>query len=153
MTMLAVEEGGDGSSALSFSRDEFSDGGFSFQWGVEQVAEIRVEHYDTGDYEDVSGVRYVFQRVLESHPVESGSRFEMKFWSAPPDDFPEDFLVRKGTGFQLQGKELIECDTEALCTQLGGYTLGENAFALELSYPDAETGHLQLHAIREVPKP
>lgn len=153
LTMLATEEGGDGTRVQLFSREAFAEDGFRFQWGVEQVAEIEAEHYDTGLAQDDPGVRYRLLRVLESHPVESGSRFEMKFQKAPPGHYPESFLVREGTGFRLQGKDRIECDTEALCTQLAGYTLGEDAFGLELSYPGSETGHLQLHAIRVLPTP
>lgn len=152
LTLEGVEEGTDQPSSLDFSPSEFAKGGFTFRWGVEQLVEVKVVYYDPGDLQDDPGVYYNFMRVLESHPVEPGSRFEMRFWDAPPGNYAEDLLVPRSGGFTLGRADSVECESEALCEQLAGKTLGEDAFALELSYPREEKGPLLLHSVRELPR-
>ena len=152
LTLVGVEDGTDASSARDFSPSEFAKGGFTFRWGVEQLVEVKVVHYDPGDLQDASGVDYNFMRVLESHPVEPGSRFEMKFWDAPPGNYADDLLVPASGGFTLGRTDFIECESEALCEQLAEKTLGEDAFALELSYPREEKSPLLLHSLRDLPR-
>lgn len=153
LTLVAVEDGKDLSSTQRFSRGGFAKGGFTFRWGVEQLVEVKVVQYDTGDLEDAPSKGYHFMRVLETHPVEPGSRFEMRFWDAPPGVYADRLLVRTPEGFNLGPGEFIECEAEAVCEQLAGKTLGEDAFALELSYPDAENGRLLLHSLRDLTRP
>jgi hypothetical protein len=151
LVMVTVTDGSDGPIERHFYREDFEKEGFTFQWGVEQVVEIERERYDSGGVQDDTGVRYHFVRVLESHPVEPGSRFEMKFHQAPGGHYPEDFLVRTAVGFNLDGRERIECETQPLCDQLASLTPGKDAFGLGLSYPASEGGPLRLHALRSPP--
>ncbi|WP_164015442.1 hypothetical protein [Pyxidicoccus trucidator] len=153
LTLVGVEDGKDLSTTRNFSPGAFAKGGFTFRWGVEQLVEVKVVQYDTGGMEDAPSVGYHFMRVLETHPVEPGGRFEMRFWDAPPGVYADDLLVRTPEGFNLGPGEVIECESEALCEQLAEKTLGEDAFALELSYPDAEIGRLLLHSLRELSRP
>ncbi len=149
LTLEARLEGGDRPAVGSFYRDAFEKGGFDFHWGVEQVIEVVVQHYDSNGMEDVYGTRTRFEKHLESHPVEPGSRFEMKFWEQPPGWYDDTFLVRASEGFTLDGKERIECETEALCAELADQPLDVGGFALELSYPATEGGPLRLHSLRK----
>ncbi|MFP2933668.1 hypothetical protein ACLESO_52720 [Pyxidicoccus sp. 3LG] len=151
LTLFALEEGADPPSALRLYASEFERGGFTFRWGVEQVVEIGEHRYDTGDVQDSPGVRYSFRSHLSSHPVEPGSRFEMKFRDAPPGNYPYDFLVRTGDVIRIGKRVDVACDSPELCDQLAARELGVEGFALELSYPASEGGPLQLHSIRALP--
>ncbi|HZI15598.1 MAG TPA: hypothetical protein VE153_34820 [Myxococcus sp.] len=151
LVMTAVPDGSGGSYRRHFYRDDFVKGGFTFKWGMEQVVELEEEHYDSWGAQDDIGVRYHFVRLLESHPVEPDSRFEMRFDEAPPGHYPDDFLVRTEAGFELEGRERIQCETQALCDQLASLSPGEDAFGLGLSYPASEGGPLLLHSLRSLP--
>jgi len=52
---------------------------------------------------------------------------------------------------ELEGRERIQCETQALCDQLASLSPGEDAFGLGLSYPASEGGPLLLHSLRSLP--
>jgi hypothetical protein len=136
-----------------FAPEAFEKAGFHFRWGVEQRIELEVERYDPDGVQDDPGVRYAFRRLLESKPVEPGSRFEMHFWDSPPGTYAKDLLVRDGAeGFTLGHQRVsLVCESSEVCDALAARRLGEEAFVLELSYPATEDGPLPLHSVRLVP--
>ncbi|REG36091.1 hypothetical protein ATI61_102465 [Archangium gephyra] len=151
MTMRATQEhDGDELYIENFDPQQFKAVGFSFQWGVEQRVEIETERYPTFMQDD-RGVNFIFRRVLETRPVESGTRFTMRFDEWPPGTYSEDLLVRDGDGFLLQGAKRVECATVELCEQLAARRPGEEAFALELEFPQTEGAPLRLQAVRDLP--
>lgn len=157
LAMWAEETMGDGAASSSapdsqfFTPEQFSEAGLSFQWGVEQLVEFKVEHYDPGELQDVSGVRFHFLRVVKSVPVEPGARFKMRFDERPPGTYSEDFLVREGEGFRMDQRVSLVCATAELCEQLALRRPGEEAFVLEFAYPESEGAPLRLHSIQDVP--
>ncbi|WNG59296.1 hypothetical protein F0U59_34685 [Archangium gephyra] len=151
MTMRATpEHDGDELYIEHFGPERFKAAGFTFKWGVEQRVELEVERYRP-IMEDDSGVNYYFRRVLETRPVDPGTRFTMRFDDWPPGTYSEDLFVREGDGFLLQGAKRVECATAELCEQLAARRLGEEAFALELAFPATEGAPLRLHAVQDLP--
>lgn len=149
LAMQAQREGGRGEyGAEYFAPEQLAEQGFTFRWGTEQLVEIEVERYDGDVRVDDPGIRYVFRRVLESRPVEPGSRFELRFHKTPPGHYPQGFIVREGDGFRLGGRVQLTCDSAELCEQLAARQPGEEEFVLELSYPETEGGPLRLHSLQ-----
>lgn len=149
LAMQAQREGGSGEyGAEYFAPEQFAEQGFTFRWGTEQLVEIEVEREEARVEVDDPGIRYVFRRVLESRPVEPGSRFEMYFPRTAQGRYPEGFLVREGDGFRLGPTVRLTCASEELCDQLAARNIGVEAFVLELSYPETEDAPLRLQAVR-----
>lgn len=151
MTMRATQEhAGDELYINHFDPEQFKAAGFTFKWGVEQRVELETERHPTFMQDDL-GVNFIFRRVLETRPVEPGTRFTMRFEKRPPGVYSKGILVREGDGFLLQGTKRLKCNTAELCEQLAARRLGEEGFALELEHPETEGAPLRLHAVQDLP--
>ncbi len=148
MALWAQEEGASPPRDLFFEPEQLAAEGFTFRWGTEQRIEIEVERYEGDIRVDDPGVLYIFRRVVESREVAPGARFEMPFPASPPAAYPEGFLEREGDGFRLGRTVRLTCTSAQVCEQLAARHLGEEAFVLELSYPETEGAPLRLHAVR-----